>query len=276
MKGKAGFGHSIPGGTNPVSADFSERDLKAYLLGTLSDEQRSRIEQKYLADERLFESLRGLEQQLIHSYVAGRLSFLDRWRFRRSYLTTEDGKAQVALAKGLAEALPSEVKPSDGLSFVPARGTLAVVAGVCIVACAALSWKLLDMTRAMEALKAEYAALERRTQVSREPATAPFAFTLYPNSERFASSLPNIEVPPDAQVIILKAHVENDKSGSYTATITRLGDRQVAVLEAERNGSFVDVVLPVRLLTYGEYRMSLAGTESGFGESYQFLISRTR
>jgi len=52
-----------------------------YLLGTLSDEERARLEERYFSDDAMFEEIEIAEEELIDRYVRGELSRSDADRF---------------------------------------------------------------------------------------------------------------------------------------------------------------------------------------------------
>jgi hypothetical protein len=60
----------------------NERTI-AYLLGTLSDEERVRIEERYFSDDAEFEGLEIAEDELIDRYVRGELSSTESQQFEK-------------------------------------------------------------------------------------------------------------------------------------------------------------------------------------------------
>jgi len=52
-----------------------------YLLGSLSEDERNRLEENFFADDAKFEELEVLEDELIDDYVAGELSPDERRQF---------------------------------------------------------------------------------------------------------------------------------------------------------------------------------------------------
>jgi hypothetical protein len=55
--------------------------LERYLLGEVSDDERSEIEQGYFADDAFFDQLLDVQNDLVDSYVRGTLPPADRKRF---------------------------------------------------------------------------------------------------------------------------------------------------------------------------------------------------
>jgi hypothetical protein len=79
----------------------STLDLRRYFLGSLSGEERDRLERDYLADPAVYEHLRAVEEELVEDYLGGRLTAQDRAGFERHFL----GSPRLRLRVELTEAL---------------------------------------------------------------------------------------------------------------------------------------------------------------------------
>jgi len=79
------------------------RIMKRYLLGEVSEEERIDLENRYLSDATLFEELTEAENDLIDSYVRGRLSDHDKQEFEKQYLTSTERRARVQFASAFSE-----------------------------------------------------------------------------------------------------------------------------------------------------------------------------
>lgn len=75
--------------------------IRRYLLGEMSDEERTRFEQSYMEDDDLFEELRTFESGLIDRYVGKELSDKDRALFERHFLNSSARRRQIELAQAL-------------------------------------------------------------------------------------------------------------------------------------------------------------------------------
>ena len=69
---------------------YSDEVLKQYLLGKMSDEERERIERRYLADKEFLDQLLAIEDDLVDEYVRGELSASEREQFERKLGATPD------------------------------------------------------------------------------------------------------------------------------------------------------------------------------------------
>lgn len=94
---------SCPGVTEAKSAMSDQGTMKRYLLGKASPEERADLENRYLSDASLFEELTEAENDLIDSYVRGKLSDFDRQEFERQYLGPPQRRARVQFASALTE-----------------------------------------------------------------------------------------------------------------------------------------------------------------------------
>jgi hypothetical protein len=96
-----------------------QESIKRYLLGRASPEERIDLEKKYFSDASLFEELTEAENDLIDSYVRGKLSDLDRQEFERQYLGSAQRRARVQFASALLEISrePRQVASVQKASF---------------------------------------------------------------------------------------------------------------------------------------------------------------
>jgi hypothetical protein len=81
----------------------SDAALVRYLLGTVSSEDGERFDELSVVDPRFLERLRALEHDLADAYVRGELSNEDRERWQQRYLASPEGRDDLRLAQTLAE-----------------------------------------------------------------------------------------------------------------------------------------------------------------------------
>jgi hypothetical protein len=82
---------------------YKEESLIGYLLGQLSEEEQTRVEEKYFEDEDWFEQLEVVEGELIDSYVRQKLSEADRRAFETCFLHSPERRHRVAFAQALQQ-----------------------------------------------------------------------------------------------------------------------------------------------------------------------------
>lgn len=83
----------------------TEVSARRFLLGEMPADERSAFEERFVADEQLFEQIRVIEDELIESYVRGTLSAAEKEKFERSILTTEPRRNRVAFTRTMLETL---------------------------------------------------------------------------------------------------------------------------------------------------------------------------
>ena len=91
-----------------------------YLLGDLSEKERTNLEERFFADDAEFQEMEIAEGELIDRYVRSELSATDRQQFERMLRTSPRLLERVefarilALAKNDPEPIPAPVSPVDG------------------------------------------------------------------------------------------------------------------------------------------------------------------
>jgi hypothetical protein len=93
----------------------TERDarLTSYLLGELVNSERNKLEDEYLGDDELFQKLLAAEDELIHAYVRGSLTPLQRFGFEQLFLQTPERNARVVFAREFLSCLEADSTCQD-------------------------------------------------------------------------------------------------------------------------------------------------------------------
>jgi hypothetical protein len=104
---------------------IDELPIRKYLLGELAREEQQRLEERLLTEDEYFERLLLVEDELIDSYVQGKLSATERGRFDRHFLATPEHQQKLRFAKALkkyvaASPLPAPLDATDAPSPRPA------------------------------------------------------------------------------------------------------------------------------------------------------------
>jgi hypothetical protein len=88
-------------------AETSNQDdlLTRYLLGDVSDADRTAVEQKYFIDEAGIDQLLRAEDELIDDYVSGVLNPSQRKLFETYFLCTNERRRRLATVKSIVEVL---------------------------------------------------------------------------------------------------------------------------------------------------------------------------
>src|SRR5262245_21171274 len=134
-------GRTSPAERRPVARDADQATLRQYLLDEMSAEEQDRLEQRYLAEDEMYESLRAAEETLIQDYWQGQLSVPERERFEARYLASPVRRERAALVKNLmayASRKPERTR-SSGRASVWARSPAWVRAAVWALAALGVS-----------------------------------------------------------------------------------------------------------------------------------------
>lgn len=160
-----------------MSQQSRQEAAKRYLLGTLSDEERDQLEQRYFSDTPEFDEIEIAEDDLVDAYVRNNLTAAERQRFETVASSSPHLLERVEFAKLLSQkttASPSPAKeeevPKPGrwrrlFAFDP-PARLAFGFGVLLVLLGGLlvfgAW--LQVRRTSDAIAAREATLEQRRQ----------------------------------------------------------------------------------------------------------------
>lgn len=99
---------------------IQEKKLMHYLLGDLSEGERTELEDLYLADQGVFDRLQAAEDDLIDEYVNGRLSKKETSLFETNFLTSPERIERVRSARALSRYVQSNQTARVSTSL-PAR-----------------------------------------------------------------------------------------------------------------------------------------------------------
>lgn len=86
---------------NTSDNDIDDAVLNGYLLGTIPEEERERLDRLSITEEGLAWRIRALEDDLVDAYVRGELSEEQAPRFRETYLSSPVRRRKVAIAEAL-------------------------------------------------------------------------------------------------------------------------------------------------------------------------------
>ncbi|PYP85830.1 MAG: hypothetical protein DMF61_14820 [Blastocatellia bacterium AA13] len=85
-----------------ADTDKQEELMRRYLLGEATAEEEMSIETRFFSDDNYFEQMVFLEEQLVDSYVTGRLSREECLNFERN--STSQQRAKISFVRALVEA----------------------------------------------------------------------------------------------------------------------------------------------------------------------------
>jgi len=255
----------------------SPHETRRYLLGTLSEDARQRVEERLLTEEDFLEELTLAEEELIDDYVGERLSDAERTSFEQYFLSNEERRRQLRFARALSRHASAEHtgERSRAPEAAPLRRTawgerLGALWG-------GRTWAF----RAALALSA-VAVVVAGLWVAR-PKAPPQTFaalTLFAAVGDRAGGVrpPRVRLPLGADALRLTLTLAEGAPPAAAYRVELLGDGgRTERLEAEgRDGRSVTVVIPEARLARGQYALRLSGvgadgTERRLG-SYLFEV----
>ncbi len=86
----------------------NEEIIRRFLLGEMSESERTEFEERFIEKAELFEEIKAFEDDLIERYVRGWLNTAERSEFERAFLTTETRRERVEFARQFINKIRSE------------------------------------------------------------------------------------------------------------------------------------------------------------------------
>lgn len=294
----------------PLEAE-TEESLRRYVLGTLEEDPRLRLEERLVRDPDTFEALGVIEDELTEEYLDGTLTEPERRAYERHRSISPDRHRAPSFFSALrARASAPAAEPQRADSWDPGAwfrtallqpAWLGAAAALLVASLAGNAWFALAPgssdetaapTPAVLVAKAppETPAGHRpttagtpRALLGQRPGTLVPTFTLAAGLLRGGGSLDRIAVPPDARVVRLTLDLPGDDYPLYRATLHDVdGDELWAQSKIKAESTEEQIVLsllvPTPLMPYGDYQLKVSGiAEEGEPEgvaSYTFRVIR--
>lgn len=282
-----------------VNQDNStNEELTRYLLGEMPEEEQTDFEMRYFSDGQLFGELCARRNNLIDSYVSGRLSPPMRERFEagidKSWAINERIRFAETLqgaidtrSVGLTSAPQTRYRQTRAAlsSFVSSYGRLIIVATVLLVLLG-VGWLILR-SRRQESVDGNQAGLGNPSSASAEKSAIdpnqprPTGSAAPAQTRDNSGSLLTVPLTSDltgtasdarADVLVLPSIVlvklvlivDDPRDADYTAVVTTAKDAEVfktGSLKPHPNdaGRGVDLFVPANRLPDGDYVIHLSG-----------------
>ena len=277
-----------------------------YLLGTLPEDERLRIEQAFVADDDAFDEMLAAEDELFGEYARGTLAPDERAAFEARFLASPEGRRKLAFAAALMEALdrhPASRAPRAAgslMRFPLDRPWLpALLAAAVLVLAVSTAWLAQEVVRSRLATASARAGQEaaasrerdaradlerekaQRAQSLRDSAAVPPAplvvsLLLSPGLTRSGGDMARITLPFDANTLRLQLEAAKVAPGSYRATL-RTAEGDVIWSGRVSRGPSNDLIaidLPARLLSTHDYEMALYQASPAPAASYVLTVVR--
>jgi hypothetical protein len=98
-----------------------KKTMRGYLLGHLSDEEKTRVEERFLSDDVYFEQLSSSEEDLIEAYLQRELEKPDRERFEQFFMQSPVQRVRVERASVFLHALESAHRQKSSFASTAPR-----------------------------------------------------------------------------------------------------------------------------------------------------------
>lgn len=272
--------------------DTQELQVRRFLLGQLDEYEYRRIEERVMIDAEYQEHVRVVEEGLIEDYLDGVLSPADETAFEKHFVATARQHRKVMMARVLStytsrhaghtpQSLMGRWSISQRIRSYPV-----IFAALAVVFVLVISLGIFEGVQLWRESSNRAAAAKQRSEIEHELAQVnsgtiqvpTFRLTLSPLNLRDAYETATVPMPFSAEIIEVRLILAGDVQLRYAAEISKIGTAErysVAGLvpQPTENGRVVVIRIPSRLLTHGDYRISLHGaaktTDAG---QYQFQV----
>lgn len=225
--------------------------IRQYLLRLLSDDGQREVEQRLLTEDDLFEEFEIAEDELVHEYLAGQLTEIERERFERSFLTTPERHANLQFASALKRYAARHTS-DQGFTSDPSRWPLwksrtwvfraAAAVGVVAVIAGAL-WFFYGRTKSPQTF-------------------ATLTLSISNNNRAEGAQADKVELPlgADALKIALKVPDGSGPAIRYRVEIADSNGESKTIPIAAQDSQSVFVTLSEKELRRGSYALKLFAT----------------
>ena len=250
--------------------------IKSYLLGSLEESSKTRVEERLMNDAQLLEELLIAEDELVDHYVADRLSGDDRARFESHFLVTPDRVRKIQFGRAFQKYLERN-DVAEGPGAITAKSFKRQFAfwelRRPLIAFALLAVACLVSLGLYRMLFYQAGSGSQRIQV----------ITLAPRLNRsVGSSFPRTTIADDTSTIELRLVVSEIRHRKYSADIqsesTRISDLSSSQTRDENGEKSVIFSVAADRLPPDDYQVKLSGIddagEKDLIDSYAFGISK--
>lgn len=276
--------------------DEERKSARQYLLGDVDDEQRSKFEQRLLADPSYFERVLMLEGELFDDFVFKVLPEDEQEKVVRHLLSTPEQMRKLEFTKLIDEYARRPVAqirfPQKGLvAFLSEHKSVVglSLAATLILVVAVGFWALRG-----DSLTQELALLNNVNDATNRTASDangsdPSLYSINLHSRRFrgvagagGDEETKVVIPVEARVVQLRIPLTTDDAQGYRVELEKDDGQKVFTLdnlraEADNEGKLLTIKLPARILNRGYYQLMISKPGQGDEQfedvgSYNFQI----
>jgi hypothetical protein len=290
-----------------VAKQFSDDDLKQYVLGELAEAEQARLEEAYFDDDALYERVLAVEEEVAEELARGELAPEARLRFEERIRSSSALAERAGFVRTFVAALDEPEHPLDRaaepagtwlsriLEVLGVRGVGFALAAAA-VALLALGWLWLAREGSQPSLPPPDTTSVTPPEpppveppdgpaVPAPPAPAPetpraavATFVLTPGVSRSGGAPTAVRVPGGTQSVRLRLPLEDVAAGDLTSVLKSQDGRVVWRAERVRARRVAEVTIPARLLANGSYVLALERTTAEGDretvEAYSFAVRR--
>jgi putative zinc finger protein len=244
------------------------QEMVGYLLGTLSPETQTAVEERYFSDEGYYQELLATADELIHAYLAGGLSDPERKRFESHFLASPWRRERLDFIRDMLTAAQHATGASPAASRPPSTDWVRWgVAAALLLAAAALVAVLLRGSRGkIREVETSPAPLPSPTATvanDGSPPASPASPVHTVRVPRGSAGPVDVALAPTARSLRLEVEVEGGRLG-YDAVVKRRGRIAWSAQDLPRTHpeGTVHLNIPTHLLADGDYVVSVEGEAS--------------
>jgi hypothetical protein len=268
--------------------NIDEQELKGYLLGSSTPEQKAELDALLREDADLHEELLAVEAELFDQYVGDLLTDREKELFEANVLTAADAADKLHFAANfdlfrttqkLDNASVFACAPAPDVAFVPTSAplfatfyrnpafavSLIVVAGLLV---ALLGWSFLRKTPA--------------NNLARKSSPAEVEIALAPGSMRSDGGIQHLPAPAKDVRVKIELQLAKSDFQHYQTQLFRENEALTSQEQLQSEPRNTHYVVPVtvtgEILTPGDYQFKLSGVgDSGkpaFIDSYSFRVTQ--
>lgn len=251
-------------------SNHDQTRIREYLLGHLSDEELTKLEERLMVEDDLFEELEISKGELIEEYCAGELNQDDRRWFEHNYLASTEGRQLHALS--LAIGCLKHPQPLAQKPVKPQPSFFEKLAALFT----SPRWAVPAMSAVLVLV---IAGIWLRSRQPRTIVTVALTNTQLSRSNGGESLPPKLNLSPD--VAALTALLTLPKSFPQGTRFQALLDNQIdrrQVKVVDHKDNVITVTIPAADLPRGEYALELTalksdGTEEAVPGNYRFEVN---
>ncbi len=251
-----------------MQSDQASVRARRYLLGEMSDEERTAVEREYFASADAIAAVSRAEEDLIEDYLENRLATDERRLFERDYLSTPQHRARVDVIRRLTvTASTQRVRSRQTWTWLAAAAAAVLIVG--------LLWVFTARTQPPVTVAQQPSPAQTPTPSQPVPSPSPriVALSLSPAAVRSAQESPALVIPPNTDLAALTLEGETpaaDLQRPRAVVRTMTGDEvwrgDGTLVPATGAAARIRVEIPSDRLKPDDYIVTLLGSNASGDE----------